>query len=240
MNKIKVVIVAGGKGERLQPLTNFIPKPMAEVNGKPILEHIIELFKKYGFTDFVLCLCYLPEIITNYFGDGRKFGVKITYTLENPDNPLGTAGAITLAKDLIEDTFIVTYADILRDLDIRKMMAFHRRNDSFATLNVYRRESKDAKSRILFDNRKQIVKFFERPSKDKLIEDYIWVNGSFYILDPKIFDFIPINKKSDFGTDIFPELLNSKKLYAFCSDNYFIDVGDLKKLKTACETSSKV
>ena len=116
------VIVAGGKGTRLKPITNKIPKPMVKVGDKPILEHILNLFKKQGFTDFVFALCYKPEIITNYFGNGQKFGVNINYTYEKEDQPLGTAGAILPSKKYIKGAFIVTYADILRQLDIKEMI----------------------------------------------------------------------------------------------------------------------
>ena len=232
---MKAVIVAGGIGERLKPITNNIPKPMVDVKGKPILLHIINLFKKYGITDFIIALCYLPNVITEFLGDGGKFGINIKYTYEDPQKPLGTAGAILLAESLIDDTFIVTYADILRDLDVRKMINFHKRNKAFATLNVYERESKDAKSRILIDSKNRITKFIERPKDNKL--SFIWVNGSFYIFEPEIFNFIPKGEKTDFGRDIFPDILSrDKKLFAYPSKAYFIDIGNLSKLEFARKT----
>ena len=234
---MKAVIVAGGIGERLRPTTNNIPKPMVDVRGKPILLHIINLFKKYGITDFIIALCFLPDVITDFFGDGTKFGVKIRYTYENPKRPLGTAGAISLSQKFINNTFIVTYADILRELDIKKMIDFHKKSKTFATLNVYKRDSKDAKSIVIMDKRKKIVQFIERPNHSDLSKKYIWVNGSFYILEPEIFEWIPRDKKSDFGSDIFPKLLAFKKsLYAYPTTGYFVDIGDLKKLGLARET----
>lgn len=234
---MKAIIVAGGRGERLKPLTNKIPKPMIKVNGKPIILHIINLFKKYGISKFVLSLCYLPNIFKEYFGDGSKFGVKINYTFENPNSPLGTAGAILPAKKLINDTFIVTYADILRDLNIKRMVNFHKKNNSFATLNVYSRENKNAKSMVVMDKNKKISQFIERPNKSQLREKYILVNGSFYVLEPGIFNYIPADKKTDFGKDIFPKLLKlNKPLYGFQSEGYFIDIGNLEKLEFARKT----
>lgn len=236
---MKAIIVAGGRGERLRPFTDHIPKPMIEIRGKPILLHIIELLKSHGIVEIILALCYLPKVITSYFGNGSKFGVKIDYTFEDANFPLGTAGAILSARESIDDTFIVTYADILRDLDIKKMINFHKKKKAFATLNVYKRESQDAKSRVLIDDKKRITKFIERPVEDELRKDYIWVNGSFYILEPEIFNWIPVNKKSDFGKDIFPKLLASNKaLYVFPTTRYFIDIGDLKKLEQARKTFS--
>lgn len=234
---MKAVIVAGGRGERLKLFTNKIPKPMIEVRKKPILLHIIELLKKYGISDYIFALCYLPDVITNFFGDGKKFGVNINYIFEDPNFPMGTAGAILPAKKMVNGKFILTYGDVLRDLDIGDIIDFHKKNQAFATLNIYKRESKNAKSRILIDDNNRITKFIERPIEDELKEDYIWANGSFYILEPEIFEWIPEFKKSDFGTDIFPKLLSSEKpLYAYPSTDYFIDIGDYKKLKLAKKT----
>lgn len=238
---MKAIIVAGGKGERLKPITNSIPKPMMKVAGKPILLHIIELLKKNEVKDFIISLCFLPEVITHFFGDGKKFGVKIEYTFENPNYPLGTAGAITLARKLIKNSFIVTYADILRKLDIKKMLAFHKKNKTIATINIYKRRAKNAKSVIIMDENKKIIQFIERPKDKQLTGNYIWVNGSFYIFEPEIFNFIPCNKKLDFGLDIFPKLLDFKKeIFAFPTEEYFADIGDIKKLNKAKLAFSKV
>lgn len=238
---MKAIIVAGGRGERLKPITDNIPKPMIEVAGKPILLHIIELLKKYGVEEFILALCYLPNVIIDYFGDGRRFGIKISYTFESPSSPLGTAGAISLSRNSINDTFIVTYADILRELDIKKVVDFHKKNKAFATLNIYERQNKRAKSMVIINENNKIVKFIERPNQSKLTKEHIWVNGSFYVLEPEIFDFIPKGKKSDFGADIFPKLLLSKKdLYAYPTTGYFVDIGDMTKLDLARRTFRSV
>lgn len=234
---MKAIIVAGGRGERLKPLTDKIPKPMVEIDNQPVLSHIINLLKKNDIRDFIIALCYLPKVIAKFFGDGSKFGVNIIYTYENPQQPLGTAGAITLAKKFIQDTFIVTYADILRELDIEQMMAFHKKSKALATLNIYRRKSLNAKSMVLIDDQNRITKFIERPTPEDIKEDYIWINGSFYILEPQIYQFIPEDKKCDFGSDIFPRLLKlNKPLYAYPTTGYFIDIGNMKKLAYARKT----
>src|SRR5437660_4534825 len=108
------IIIAGGKGERLRPLTDKLPKPMIAVHGKPILEHTIILLKKHGIKKFIITLCYLPEKITTYFENGEKLGVAITYIYENPKKPLGTAGSMAQAAEYVDSTCIVTYADIMR------------------------------------------------------------------------------------------------------------------------------
>lgn len=234
---MKAIIVAGGKGERLRPLTEKIPKPMVKVKGKPILEHIINHFKKYGIDDFVFALCYLPKVITDYFGNGSRFGVKINYTFEDINHPQGTAGAIREAKKYIDDTFVVTYADILRDLNICEMINFHQNQNAFATINTYKRIGLNPKSMIVFDQDNRIKQFKERPSPAEIKNDFVWSNGSFYVFEPDIFDFIPKDHPSDFGKEIFPYLLSlSKKIYAFPSSGYFIDIADVKKLTLARRT----
>lgn len=237
---MKAVILAGGRGERLKPLTDKIPKPMIEVSGKPILYYIIHHLKKYGIKNLIIALCYLSGAITKYFGNGEKFGVRIKYTYENPNSPLGTAGAIKSAKNMINGAFIVTYGDILRDLNIKEMIKFHKKAKAFATLNVYKRESEGVKSMVMIDSQNHVTNFIERPNLQQLREDEIWVNGSFYIFERGIFDFIP-NKKSDFGIDIFPKLLKEKKiLYAYSTSDYLVDIGDIKKLNLARSTFKRV
>lgn len=231
---MKAIILAGGRGERLRPLTDRTPKPMIIVAGKPILFHIIELFKKHHIFNFIFTLCYLPEVIIDYFGDGNKFGVSIKYTFDDSKKPLGTAGSVSLSKKDIDETFIVTSGDILRKLDIEAMINFHLQNKALATLNVYKRYGADPKSMIVFDKKQIIKKFIERPDLQHLTIDFVWANGSFYIFEPEIFDYIPSNKPSDFGKDIFPELLTRKKnLFAYPTDDYFVDIGTLEKLKRA-------
>lgn len=232
---MKMIIVAGGEGKRLRPLTNTIPKPMVEVNRKPILEHTLLHAKTYGITEFIFALCYLPEKITSYFGNGEKWGVHIEYIYEDPKKPQGSAGAIREAQKMIEGTFIVTYADILRDLNISKMIQSHHSNQAFVTINVYKRYGEDPKSMITFDSENKITSFIERPHKDQLKDNFVWANGSFYLFDPNIFEYIDKSKPCDFGTDIFPQLVN-KSVYAFPTTGYFIDIGTKEKLEKAEQT----
>ena len=121
------------------------------------------------------------------------------------------------------------------------MVKIHKKNKSFATLNVYKRISKDAKSKVVIDKNHKVIEFIERPSESDLNSKYIWVNGSFYIFEPGIFDFIPDYENSDFGSDVFPKVLKAKKdIYAFSTDSYFVDIGNLEKLEYARKTFSKV
>ncbi len=231
---MKAVIIAGGRGERLRPLTNALPKPMLEVGNKPILQHITELLKKYDIKEFIFIIGYLPKKITTYFEDGSKFGVKINYVFEDQKNPLGTAGSLSLVKKQINSTFIVTYADILRHLNIKEMIENHWKNKAFATINTYRRFGSDPKSMILFDENKRIQKFIERPAAKNIQQNFVWANGSFYIFEPKIFDYLPVNKNCDFGKDIFPSLIKAREsVYAFPTEDLFIDIGNKEKLEQA-------
>jgi NDP-sugar pyrophosphorylase family protein len=230
----KVVIIAGGKGERLRPLTNKIAKPMVKVGSKPILEHNLDLFKKYGFRDFIFALCYLPETITSYFGDGKRFGVNIEYTLEDPEKPLGTAGAVTLAKEKINETFIATYGDSIRVVDVSEMLNSHKKKKAFATICTYKRFGPDPKSVIIFDESARIKEFKERPKPEELKGNFVWANAAFYIFEPAIFDYIEDGRSVDFGKDVFPVLLADKKeIYAFPTEGYFIDIGSREKLEKA-------
>lgn len=234
---MKAIIIAGGRGERLRPLTDSIPKPMVEVAGKPILEHILLLLKQHNITNLIIAVCYLPDVITDYFGNGSKLGFNITYTFEDPRYPMGTAGAIFPAKKLIKDKFITTYADILRELDVTEMIKQHTSNKAFGTINIYKRFGKDPKSMIITKNNNQIVEFKERPKPAEIPNDFVWANGSLYIFEQEVFDFIPENKPSDFGKNIFPSLLSSKKpLYAYPSSGYFVDIGNKEKLEKARKT----
>lgn len=234
---MKAIIMAGGRGDRLRPITDTIPKPMIDINGKTVLEHILNLFKQFGINDFIFSLCYLPQVITSYFGDGSKFGIHIDYLIEDPNKPMGTAGGIALAKKYIDDTFIVTSGDILRKIEINKIIKFHKENNSLATLNTYKRFGTNPKSLIIFNEQNLIEEFIERPNTGGIKNDYVWSNGSFYIFEPKIFDYIPKDKETDFGKDIFPKLLNQgEKIFAFPTEDYFVDIGNLEKLKMAIKT----
>jgi len=228
---MKVIIIAGGRGERLKPLTNTLPKPMISIGDKPILEHVINLFKRNGISDFIIALCYMPNPIINYFGDGSKFGIKITYTFEDPDSPLGTSGGILPAKELIADTFIVTYADI-RNLYLKEMIKLHKKSKGIATINIYKHTGSNFKSNLKFNEDNTLTKFNELKKSQRLSRGFNWSNGSLYIFEPEIFKYIPKNSKSDFSKDIFPKLLKmNKKISVYPSDDYFIDLGTKESLE---------
>lgn len=232
----QVIVVAGGRGTRLAPLTDTIPKPMVEVAGKSILEHTLNHFAAFGFRKFILCLCYLPEKIENYFGDGSKFGLQIEYAYEDPVEPLGSAGAVSLARERINGTFFVTYADIMRHLDLGDVWLFHKHKGGLATIALHTSQSPLPRSKVLFDrDTKMIEGFIEHPTEDQVREKPVWANGSLYVFEKDIFDYLPPGEKSDFGLNVFPKLVQEKtaKLYAYPKEDYFIDVGTIEKLRLA-------
>lgn len=231
---MKAVIVAGGRGQRLQPLTNHIAKPMITIAGKPILEHLINLLKKHKITDLIVCVGYLSESITSYFGNGSQFGVKIKYLYEVPGKPLGTAGAVWAASGELKDDFIVAYADIIRDLNISRMIRSHRKNKPMATINIYKEYDNSPRSRVVFDRKKQIKYFIEHPKGKNENEKFVYSNGSFFILNPNVFTQINHKIPLDFGLDVFPSLLEKgNTLIAYPSSGYFIDIGTPKNLVKA-------
>lgn len=231
---MQVIIVAGGKGERLRPLTNKKPKPMIDIAGKPVVEHIIEFFNKSGIEDFIFSLCYLSDVISSYFGDGSRFGVKIKYIFEDEKQPLGTAGSILSARKFIDDTFIVTYADMLRELDIQEVINTHKKNGAMTTIVVYQNKKPFPKSSVCFNEKGEVNSFKERPEYEEITSKEVWSNASFYIFQPEIFDFIPKDKPSDFGYDIFPKLIASgKKMIAYKQKGFLLDIGNMKKLNEA-------
>lgn len=238
---MKAIIIAGGKGERLRSLTGRLPKAMIKVAGKPMLEHIIIHLRKHKIKEFIISLCFLPDKITSYFGDGSKFGVNINYIFEDKDNPLGTAGAIKGARKYINGTFIVAYVDILRELDIKTMIKIHKGKKALATISVYHNKNADPKSIVRFDSYNRIFQFIERPKPEDVGKEKVWSNASFYILEPEIFDYIPMGLSSDFAWDIFPKVIKKEKnIFAFKTYGYFVDIGNRQKLAYAKKTYHRV
>ena len=172
--------MAGGKGTRLLPLTSNIPKPMVPIANKPILVHIIELLKKYGFDDIIITLGHLGKKIADVLGDGAAFGVRITYSWE--ERPLGTAGGVKQIEDQLDGTFLVISSDILTDIDLSRMLAFHRKNGSKATIALTQTEVPVAFGIVITEEDGRINRFLEKPSWGEVFSDTI--NTGIYILEP--------------------------------------------------------
>ena len=217
----KIIVMAGGKGMRLRPLTENIPKPMLKVGNKPILQTIVEKFKECGYENFIMCVNYRSKIIKNYFGDGKKFGVKIEYI--NEKKMMGTAGALSLFKRRPKESFFVVNGDLLTNLDFEKMLDFHIEHDAKATMCVseYNIESPYGEVKL---NNENIISIEEKPTHK------IFVNAGIYILDPKCIELIP-KKFYDMPT-LFKKLIAKKnKVISFPLGEYWIDIGRFNDFK---------
>lgn len=208
---MKAIILVAGKGERLKDVTKSVPKPMIEINGNPILEHNIEWLKSYGLKDIYINLHHLPHIIQNYFGNGNKFGVKITYSYE-PDL-LGTAGAVRKIAEkcwrLERQPFLVFYGDNLFEYNLKEIIDFHAEKKGIGTIAVYEKEDVSQSGIVVLDSNNKIQKFIEKPKPEE-IESHL-VNTGIYVLEQDILNYISPDKMLDFGRDIFPEMIRANE-----------------------------
>ncbi|WP_114296655.1 mannose-1-phosphate guanyltransferase [Anaerobacterium chartisolvens] len=220
---MKAIIMAGGEGSRLRPLTCDLPKPMVPVMNRPIMQHIIELLKSYGIIDIGVTLMYLPDKIKNYFGNGSSLGVNLHYFIE--DFPLGTAGSVKNAQHFLDETFIVISGDSLTDLDLLKALEYHNRKYSKATLVLSKVERPLEYGVVLTDEDDAVIGFLEKPSWGEVFSDTI--NTGTYILEPEVLDYFEKGKKFDFSQELFPLLLENKiPMYGYISYGYWCDIGD--------------
>ena len=220
---MKAIIMAGGEGTRLRPLTCTMPKPMARILNRPVMEHILLLLRKHGILDIGVTLMYMPEKIREYFGDGSDWGVRLTYFLE--ETPLGTAGSVKNAEDFLEDDFLVISGDALTDADLSAFLAFHREKEAEASLLIKPMDVPLEYGVVVTDKEGRITRFLEKPSWSQVLSDT--VNTGIYLLKPSalaLCDKFPC----DFSKDIFPRLLSEgRRLFGFTSKEYWCDIGDL-------------
>lgn len=228
---MKAVIMAGGKGTRVRELTkDEIPKPMLPIAGKPILYHQIVSLKSCGIHDYIIIIGYKGEKIANYFGDGSNFGISIEYIWE--DEPLGTAGAFFYLKKQITDDFLLIYGDIVFDIDIERMLTFHKSHEAIATLFVHP-SSHPFDSDLVVTNKSNIVIAFD--SKGNIRNYYYnnYVNAGVYIFSPNIFNDLDKAKKMDLEKDILTRQLINQKVFAYHSTEYAKDVGTVERIAAA-------
>ncbi|HIK18142.1 MAG TPA: mannose-1-phosphate guanyltransferase [Leptolyngbyaceae cyanobacterium M33_DOE_097] len=228
---MRAVLMAGGSGTRLRPLTCDLPKPMVPVLNRPIAEHIINLLKRHRITEVIATLHYLPDILRDYFQDGADFGVQMTYAVEE-DQPLGTAGCVKNIEELLDDTFLVISGDCITDLDLSAAIRFHRDRQSKATLVLTRVPNPMEFGLVITDKDGRINRFLEKPSTSEVFSDT--VNTGIYILEPEVLDYLPINFESDFSKDLFPKLLDmGEPIYGYVAEGYWCDVGHLDAYREA-------
>ncbi len=221
---MKAVVMAGGSGSRLRPLTIERPKPMVPIVNKPALSHILDLLKRHQITEVVITVQYLADFIQDYFGDGSSLGMRIHYSVE--ETPLGTAGSVKNAQAFLDDTFLVISGDALTNFDLSKLADYHKSKDTLATLALYNWANPIDYGVINLDNDGQIVRFQEKPSRGSIMSDYI--NTGIYILEPEILDFFEANTLFDFAKDLFPMLHEQGyHLYGYIAEGYWCDIGNI-------------
>ena len=235
---MRAILLSAGKGERLRPLTNDLPKVMIPVNGKPLLQYWIEFLKKYGVEEIAINVCYLGEQIIDYFGDGSRFGVKIKYSKE--ESLLGTSTPIKKIEELYpgfcsEGPFFVIYADNLTNMDLNKVISFHQEHKPIATITLHKHDEAWTRGIVDVDGEGKVLGFIEKPAKEDILsgkypgESASCVN----LFEPEILKFLK-DEKEDLGTDLFPRLLrNNCKVCAFNPNAYVQDTGTPERYEKA-------
>ncbi len=224
---LKAVIMAGGFGTRLRPLTSRIPKPMVPIMNKPMIEHIVRLLVKHGIKDIVVLVFYHPGVIKNFLRDGSQFGASIQYVKADAD--YGTAGSVRNAHELIKGSrILVISGDVLTDFDLNKAIAFHESRKSKATLVLTHVTDPLQFGVVITEADGRIVRFLEKPTWGEVFSDT--VNTGIYVIEPEVFDMIPYREDYDFSKQLFPLMLKqAMPLYGYTADGYWRDVGNLNE-----------
>src|SRR6202451_3178554 len=222
---MKAVIMAGGEGTRLRPQTSNLRKPMLPLVGRPMMEHIVSLLRRHGITDIVVTVAFLPNAIRSYFGDGSELGVSMVYATE--ESPLGTAGSVRNAREQLTARFLVISGDVLTDIDLSAVIAFHEKNEALATIALCAVENPLEFGIVITREDGTIERFLEKPGWGQVFSDTI--NTGIYVLEPEIFDFIPEGRAVDFSEEVFPGVLEAEKpLFGYVAGGYWEDVGTLE------------
>jgi mannose-1-phosphate guanylyltransferase/phosphomannomutase len=227
---MKAVIMAGGFGTRIQPLTSSMPKPMIPLLNRPIMLHTVELLKKHGITDLVMLLYHQPHVIKNFFRDGTDFGVKITYV--TPLEDMGTAGAVKYAEKYLDERFLIISGDLLTDFNLQKVLDFHAHNKALATITLTSVKDPLQFGVVITDKAHRITQFLEKPGWGEVISDTI--NTGIYVLEPEVFTHIPAGENFDFSQDLFPRLLEKQEpLFGYTAKGYWRDIGNTDSYREA-------
>ena len=219
------VLLVGGRGTRLKPLTDKTPKALLAVQGKTITEHLFDLLKKYGIRDAILCVGYLKESIKEHFGEGGNFGMNLTYIEE--ETPLGTAGPLKLSKKILNESFIVSNGDELKNINIPRMFRLHKRKNALATIALTTVDDPTHYGVARLDG-SRIVEFVEKPVNPPSN----LINAGFYIIEPEVINMIP-DGFSMLEKDIFPELAKLGRLRGFPFAGQWFDIGNIERYKIA-------
>jgi mannose-1-phosphate guanylyltransferase len=224
---MKALVLAAGKGTRLGHLTAVSPKPMLPVAGQPLLEHHIDWLRDSGVTEIAVNLHYLPTVITDYFGDGTRHGVKLTYSYEPV--LLGTAGAAKKLQEFFDEPFVVVYGDVFTNVDLRRLIGAHQQRSggaSILTMALYHVTNPTECGLVALDEQGRIIRFVEKPPAHEVFSDL--ANAGLFVCDPQVLGFIPSATEFDFGRDLLPCLLRQRMpVYGLAIEphEYVIDIG---------------
>jgi mannose-1-phosphate guanylyltransferase len=220
--KPKAVILVGGPGMRLRPLTEDRPKSVVPVLNHPAIEHTFAYLKQYGVEEIILALNYLPDVIKGYFGDGSRCGIRLTYCVEK--EPLGTAGAVKNAEKHLESTFFVLNGDLFTDLNLADMLAFHREKKASATISLTWVDDPSRFGVVETDNNRRVKRFIEKPPLAEATTN--WINAGTYILEPEVLGHIPAGQHYMFERGLFPSLLEAgEPVYGYPYRGFWLDMG---------------
>jgi mannose-1-phosphate guanylyltransferase/phosphomannomutase len=227
---MKAVVMAGGEGTRLRPLTSNQPKPMVPIVGKPCMEHILDLLREHDFDDVIVTLAFMPQAIRGYFGDGEAYGVSIRYSVE--ESPAGTAGSVKLAEEALDETFLVISGDALCDIDLGALVRFHQEREALVTIGLKSVPNPLEFGIVVTDEEGRIERFLEKPSWGQVFTDTI--NTGIYVLEPEVLRHVPADTPHDFSKELFPLLLEmGRPLYGYVCDGYWQDIGNLDQYRQA-------
>lgn len=242
---MQIVIMAGGKGTRISQINSNVPKPMIPISGKPILEHQITILKKQGYTEFILIIGHMGQVIKDYFGTGSQMGVQINYIMEN--YPLGTAGALFFLKNVIKEDFLLINGDIIFDVDIRRFYQYHKEQSSIASILTHPNNHPYDSGIIVADDSGKITDWLHKEEKRGWYKNR--VNAGLHMLSPQIFDFFPDLQRKDLDRDILKPLVGTGQLSIYDSPEYICDMGtperyhcvikDMKEGKVAARNLGK-
>ncbi|MCI8752621.1 MAG: D-glycero-beta-D-manno-heptose 1,7-bisphosphate 7-phosphatase [Lachnospiraceae bacterium] len=227
---MEAVIMAGGKGTRLQSVAKDIPKPMIKILGKPLLEYQIDSLRESGIDNIILIIGYLGNIIQEYFADGTKFGVNIQYIIE--EKPLGTAGALYYLKEKIQGDFVFVFGDLLLDIDWNRFVGFHKKNNGLITLYGHPNSHPYDSDVIVSDENNRVIKIEPKNIKRDFYY-HNFVNAGIYCMSSIILDAVKNPEKTDLEKKIITEEINKGRVYAYRSTEYIKDIGTPKRLNSA-------
>lgn len=220
---MRAVVLVGGFGTRLQPLTLDTPKQMLPIVGKPMIEHVVEYLSGHGITEVILSLGFAPDVFQQAYPDGHCNGVKIHYAIE--PEPLDTAGAIRFAADSadISETFLVLNGDVLTDLDLENLISFHKKTGAEASIHLIPVEDPSRYGVVPTDEDGRVLGFIEKPRPEESPTN--WINAGTYVLEPSVLERISSGQRVSVEKEVFPALALESQLFGFKSENYWIDTG---------------